>query len=93
MPQNETPPGPPPPGKPKCHRVQGIPKGTTKDELLSQLGIPQGPDPRLTLVRSSAEYLTATLVSSKVPESLEYPVDSRFIGITPLFERDKAAVE
>jgi hypothetical protein len=82
---------------PECYRVREIPIETTEDELLRRLeclpGVGAHDAARLTLAPWSAKYLTATLVSSVCPESLGYPVDSSFIGITPLFEGDDAAVE
>lgn len=82
---------------PKCYRVQEIPIEITEDELRRRLAecLP-GHDAsslRLTLARSSAEHRTATLVSPEPPKSLGYPVDSLFLGITPLCEKDNAAVE
>jgi len=85
--------------KPKCHRVQEIPIETTKEDLLRNLTrrLPwRAQDPvslRLTLTPSSAKHCTATFVSSEHPKHLEYPVDSKFIGITPLFGKANAAVE
>ncbi|SPO04568.1 related to ankyrin [Cephalotrichum gorgonifer] len=98
--RSREPPSPAEQKKEKCYRVEEIPIKTTRDELVDQLArcLP-GPDTqdaaslRLTLARSSAEYYTATLVSSERPVGLKYPIDSTFIGITPLFDADDAAVD
>jgi hypothetical protein len=86
-----------PPATPKCYRIREIPIESTEDELMHWLlkclpGVTAA-SLQLTLARSSTRHRTATFVSSGYPEKLGYPVDSHFIGITPLFDSNNAAVE
>jgi hypothetical protein len=89
----------------KCRRIRDIPITTTEESLRSQpresLGdsTSYGPqtgegDPLcLTLARSSPGYRMATITSHIYPTNTAYPVDTDFIGVTPLFESDDTDVE
>ncbi|KAJ9130493.1 Tetratricopeptide-like helical domain protein [Pleurostoma richardsiae] len=91
------PPTRPRPAKPRCYRVREIPMSTTEGELRDQIATHHlgAADLRLTLARSSPTYCMATLLSSDRPkiEAMGYPVDSDFLGITPLFGGGDAAVD
>jgi len=91
------PPTRPRPAKPRCYRVREIPMSTTEGELRDLIATHHlgAADLRLTLARSSPTYCMATLLSSDRPkiEAMGYPVDSDFLGITPLFGGGDAAVE
>ncbi|VUC34820.1 unnamed protein product [Clonostachys rosea] len=85
------------PPAPKCYRIQQIPVSVKEDELLHQLGYPSTKQPAaslpLTLARSFGQYRTATFVSTNTPKNLEYPIDTNFVGITPLYETKDATVD
>lgn len=83
--------------QPKCFRLEEIPITVTEEELQRQLALSldgqESSSLHLTLARSFGEYQTATFMSTSIPRNLEYPVDSEFIGVTPLFEPEDAVIE
>lgn len=78
----------------KSRRIRDLPKEITKEELQRQLEqCFRGEDNlHLTFARSSDRFSMATITSYEAPE-LKYPIDTGFIGVTPLFDSSKAAVE
>ena len=88
----------------KIRRIREIPDNITKDELQRRLEecLPNSSfalhdretdNMRLTFARSSSRFCMATMTSYKAPERFQYPVDTDFIGVTPLFESSNADVE
>ncbi|KAJ8063431.1 hypothetical protein OCU04_008650 [Sclerotinia nivalis] len=84
------------PKKLKCFRIRGIPIQTTEEslekELMEYLPIYKS-DCSITLARSSSSISMATLNSFQTLNNLLYTVDDDFLGITPLFEGNKASVD
>uniref|UniRef100_A0A8H7TTK4 DUF676 domain-containing protein n=1 Tax=Bionectria ochroleuca TaxID=29856 RepID=A0A8H7TTK4_BIOOC len=82
--------------QPKCFRLE-IPITVTEEELQRQLALSldgqESSSLHLTLARSFGEYQTATFMSTSIPRNLEYPVDSEFIGVTPLLEPEDAVID
>lgn len=83
------------PEKPRCRRIQNIPLEVTRDSLETDLKkhlSVYGPECYLTLARSHSTQ-TATINSLEFANGFPYPVDETFLGITPIFDSDKASVE
>ncbi|CAH0048258.1 unnamed protein product [Clonostachys solani] len=85
------------PSKPKCFRIEEIPTAVTEEKLQRQLAPTvdgqESSNLHLTLARSFGKYQTATFMSTGIPRNLEYPFDSEFIGVTPLFEPKDAEID
>lgn len=85
------------PSEATCYRIQEIPKSVTEEELQRQLAPTvdeQEPSNlHLNFARSFGNYQTATFISTGIPRSLEFPIDTGFFGITPLYEAEDAEIE
>ncbi|KAM0308543.1 hypothetical protein ACHAO8_009909 [Botrytis cinerea] len=84
-----------PPEKPRCRRIQNIPLEVSRDSLETDLKkhlSVYGPECYLTLARSHSTQ-TATINSLKFANGFPYPIDETFLGITPIFDSDKASVD
>ncbi|KAK7218004.1 hypothetical protein V2G26_006007 [Clonostachys chloroleuca] len=85
------------PSEATCYRIQEIPKSVTEEELQRQLAPTvdeQEPSNlHLNFARSFGNYQTATFISTGIPRSLEFPIDTGFFGITPLYEAEDAKID